>query len=291
MPTKLFIILLLCFNTAYASPTVVKITIEADTYNSAQKILTGKKPTQIDNFEGKDSQRTVVEFILVQQALALGGSNLEFTFLTGNYDARNAKLLQGGLLLINFDSMWLSHAKTFIDDVYISDPVIRKGEYYAGIFTAFNKKDKIIIKNLSDFQKLSVISSKHWPVDWQTLLQLKPKSLTHEEEWISMAKLVSMGWIDVMLIPFTKNKPFRYKEENFDLVAVKGVKIALNDSRHFLVSKHHPQGKETYIALQKGLKILREKGLIEKAYRQSGFFNDKVKNWLTINDFLFDKNE
>lgn len=286
MIIKILIIMLFCLKAAFATPAVIEITIEADTYNAAQMLLTDKTPIQVDNFEGKDIQRTVVEFIIVQQALILGGLDLEFTFVTGNYDARNAKLLQDGLLLINFDSMWLSHAKTLSNDVYISDPVIRKGEYYAGLFTAFSKKNSIIIKNLSDFQKLNVISSKHWPVDWQTLLQLKPKSLTHEEEWVSMAKLVSMGWIDIMLIPFTKNKPFRYKDDNYDLIALEGVKIALNDSRHILVSKKHPQGKETFRALQKGLKILRQKGLIEKAYRQSGFFNDKVKNWLTINEHL-----
>jgi hypothetical protein len=288
---RILIIILLCCNTVDAASSAVEVTVEADTYNAAQNILAGKKPIQIDNFEGEIFERTVVEFILAQQALTLGGSKLALSFVTGNYDARNAKLLQDGLLLINVDSMWLSHAKTFINDVYISDPVIRKGEYYAGIFTSLNKQNNITINNLSDFQKLSVISSKHWPVDWQTLLQLRPKSLTHDEEWISMTKLVSMGWIDVMLIPFTKNMPFRYQGVSYDLIAVEGVKIALNDSRHFLVSKHHPHGKETFQALQKGLKILRQKGLIEKAYRQSGFFNDKVKNWTTINEHLLNKKE
>ena len=286
MTAKILIIIFLCLKTAYADPLLIDITIEADTYNSALEVLANRKPSQFDNFEEKDIQRTVVEFILVQQALALGGSKLKFTFVTGNYDARNVKLLQEGLLLINFDSMWLSHANTFVDDVYISDPIIRKGEYYAGIFTSINNKDKFIIRNLSDFQKLNVISSKHWPVDWQTLLQLKPKTLIHEEEAISMVKLVTIGWVDVMLLPFRKNQPFRYKAADHNLIAVDGVKVLLNDSRHFLVSKHHLHGKETFQALQKGLKILRQKGLIEKAYRQSGFFNDKVKNWITINEHL-----
>lgn len=286
MITKILIIGLLCLKAACATPLIVEITIEKNTYNAAQEVLAGRKPIQVTNFDGGDIQRTVVEFILVQQALALGGSKLEFSFTVGNYDARNTKLLQDGLLLINFDSTWLSQANTIIDDVYISAPVIRKGEYYAGIFTAVSKKNDIIIKDLSDFQKLNVISSKHWSVDWQTLLQLKPKTLTHADEWISMAKLVSMGWMDVMLIPFTKEKPFSYKEESYDLVAIEGVKVVLNDSRHFLVSKHHPYGKETFLALQKGLKILREKGLIKKAYQQSGFFNDKIKNWATINEHL-----
>jgi len=57
----------------------------------------------------------------------------------------------------------------------------------------------------------------------------------------------------------------------------------LNDSRHFVVSKKHPKGKETFIALQKGLTILRQRGTITKAFQDSGFFNQQVKNWPIIN--------
>jgi len=271
---------------AYAQSSRVEVTIETDVYNYAQELLAGTTPLEINNFSGKHVQRDVVEFILVQKALALGGAKLEFSFTTGNYDARNSKLLQDGLLLINFDTMWLSHAKTLSNDVYISDAVIRKGEYLAGIYTSLANKDKILIDSLSDFQKLSVISNKNWPVDWYTIEQLQPKSLAHEEEWLSMAKLVSMGWVDVMLAPFTREEPYNYQSNDYHITAIEGVKIALNDSRHFVVSKNHPQGKMVFQALQKGLKTLRAQGVIEKAYRQSGFITEKVTHWQTINETL-----
>ena len=291
MKYPLLVLLLLYLNIATAKGVVVDVTIESDIYNYAQEVLAGRHPLEVTNYAGKNSQRDVVDFIIVQQALALGGSELEFSFITGNYDVRNPRLLKDGLLLINFDTLWLSHAKTFANDAYISDPIIRKGEYFAGIYTSIENKDKLVINTLSDFQKLTVISNRHWPVDWQTLTELKPLSLKHEEEWLFMVKLVSLGWVDVMLSPFTKSQTFSYQRDNYQIIAVEGVKVALNDSRHFLVSKKHPLGQATFQALQKGLKILRERGTIEKAYRQAGFFNSKVKDWKVINQTLLENSK
>jgi hypothetical protein len=270
---------------AQAKQHTVIVSIETDIFERAQTVLAGKSPLTFSDFSHIESRRDVVEFILLQQALALGGSTLKFSFVKGNYDARNPKLLQQGLLLISFDSMWLSQAEKIKKDVYISDAIIRKGEYWAGIYTK-NNKAKIKLKTLNDFHKLSVISSKHWPVDWETLQAMQPKELIHDDEWIGMAKLVSLGWIDVMLAPFTNKEPFVYQNKNYNIKAIDGVKVALNDSRHFLISRHHPLGEETFKAVQKGLKILRKKCTIIKAYQQSGFFNKKVSRWHVLNEDL-----
>ncbi len=270
--------------TIYAQQETEPVTIETDIYHYAQEVLAGQNILEIKNFTGTHSQRDVIEFILVQQALALGGSNINFTFTLGNYDARNLKLLQSGLLLISFDSMWLSQISPAHEDVYISDPIIRKGEFWAGLYTATTNEKALATRDLTSFQRLSVISNKNWLVDWKTLTQMSPKHLTHEEEWLSMAKLVNMGWVDIMLAPFTPQEPFSYQGGDYHIVAIDGIKIALNDSRHFVVSKKHPRGKETFEALQKGLKILRKRGTIIKVFKQSGFFNKKVQGWHTINN-------
>ncbi len=279
----LFISYILPTCLVWSSPAKIPITVETDVYHHALELIGEQKIVNIENFSGPNSHRDVVEFILVQKALALGGSTLEFTFTLGNYDARNIKLLQSGLLLITFDSLWLSHISKIANDVYVSDAIIRKGEYWAGMYTSIKNDKALATKNLSDLKKLSIISNKNWHVDWQTVSQLSPKTLAHEEEWLSMAKLVSLQWVDIMLAPFTSAQPFTYKGNGYEITAIKGVKVALNDSRHFVVSKKHPKGKETFIALQKGLTILRQRGTITKAFQDSGFFNQQVKNWPIIN--------
>lgn len=280
------VIVTFLFFTRFAHAEKVEITVETDVYHYAQEIIAQRDILDVKDYSSPNAQRDAVEFILIQQALALGGSNIQFSFLLGNYDARNIKLLLDGSLLINFDSMWLSQIQQYSDELYISEPIINKGEYWAGLYTAVDNKKALATKNLSDLQNLSVISNRNWFVDWKTLNQIKPKALIHDEEWISMAKLVSLQWVDVMLAPFTIKQPFSYQATDYKIIAVENVKVALNDSRHFAVSKKHPLGKETFIALQKGLKILRQEKAITKAYQDSGFQNPHVRNWHIINESL-----
>lgn len=280
MITRFCCLWLMCF-ALNVNAKIIDITVETDIYFYAKDII-GKKPIlDIKDYSGKNAQRDVVEFILVQQALILGGADIEFNFIYGNYDARNLKLLNEGLLLLSFDSLWLSATEEYKENLYISEPVIEKGEYYAGIFTSESNVDKFSNMPVS-IQDMSIVSSKDWHVDWITLQTLMPKELIHESDWIVMAKMVSRGWVDGMLAPFKKQKNYSYIGPDYKIVAIPNVKVALNDSRHFVVSKKHPQGKETFEALQRGLKILKEKGLIEKAYREAGFINDDVKYWRTI---------
>ena len=261
----------------------LQITIEADTYNQAQALLGPRSPATIENFSHPECQRDIVDFILVQKALSLGGFKRKFEFHLGNFDARNIKLLINGLLLVSFDTIWLSHAIQHQKTVFISAPVIRKGEYWAGIYSSKKNSSRIKLNNLKDLKALSIVSSKDWYVDWLTLTNINPKKLIHEPDWISMAKLVSMGWVDVMLAPFNNQFPFQFKGDNYHIVAIDGVKLALDDSRHFVVSRAHPQGYEAFEALEKGLTELRKLGTIERAYRQCGFFNPRVENWILLN--------
>jgi len=264
-------------------PSKIQITIERDIYEQAQVVLGAHTAASIQNFAHPDCQRDVVDFILVQKALFLGGFHREFEFHLGNFDARNIKMLTKGILLVSFDTIWLSHAEQYKNNVYISAPVIRKGEYWAGVFTSLENLQRIQLKKLADLQALSIVSSKDWFVDWQTLTNIGPKELIHEPDWISMAKLVSMGWIDVMLAPFKNQYPFQYKGGGYHIKAIEGVKVALDDSRHFVFSKLHPDGLDAFKALEAGLAVLRKQGFIKRAYQECGFFNAKVADWTLLN--------
>jgi hypothetical protein len=266
-----------------AKANVIDITIEKDIYLYAVEIINDQPILEVDNFSGKNSQRDVVEVILVQQALLLGGFQGSFRFDLGFYDAANIALLEKGLLLISFDSIWLSTAQKISKKVYISDPIVRKGQYMAGIYTSLTNTKALKTTSLAQFKKLSVVSSTDWPVDWKTLTDIAPQHLANQREWNGMARLVHNKWVDVTLAPFRATLPYLYSGKNYEIIAIEGIKIALDDSRHFIVSKKHPRGKEAFIALQKGLKILRKSGTITKAYKQSGFFNEETQHWTVLN--------
>lgn len=63
---------------------------------------------------------------------------------------------------------------------------------------------------------------------------------------------------------------------------VEGLTIGMNSSRHFMVSKIHPDGEKIFHAIEKGIIILHQKGTIQKALRESGVLNKKALGWKKI---------
>ncbi|MCQ8878137.1 hypothetical protein NQT69_09025 [Pseudoalteromonas shioyasakiensis] len=260
----------------------ITIYLRDDVYHDYSRFLAGKTPDQINDFSGKFIRRDVVDMIIAQQAMHLGGFNKRFDYQVGKVNFRNTKLLEQGELLISFDTYWYQDAKLLSEEVLISDPVIRKGEYFAGIYAAEENHAVFKLQHLSDFNELTSVSTPRWRTDWRTLAQLPLKKLIREDEWLSQVRMVSMQWVDFMLMPLMPAINNHYELENITLKAIPKVLMLLDDSRHFVVSKLHPEGYRAFAALQKGLKIMREQGAIERAYRQAGFIPE-LTDQLIIN--------
>ncbi len=271
---------LCCFSIAFcASATAdeILIYIRDDVYNDYLNFVDGRNVLAIDNFSGKTIRRDVVDMIIAQQALKLGGFEHRFTYAAGKLNFRNTKMLQAGKLLISFDSYWLSDAQALSKDIYISDAVIRKGEYIAGIYTSPNNEKVLNVKQLDDLKTLTSVSTPKWRTDWKTLEALPIKELVREDEWLSQARMVNLGWIDFMLMAFHSTPDKSFALDKINLIPVKGIGIELKDSRHFVISNKHPLGKQAFRAINSGLQKLRETKRIEKAYTQAGFFVDQKK--------------
>lgn len=225
----------------------VVIFIRDDVYDDYSRFLNGRKPIEVKDFSGAYIRRDVVDMIIAQQALSLGGFTKPFRYHKGNVNYRNTKLLEDGQLLLSFDSVWSVDAK-----------------------------------QLADFKQLTAVSTPRWQTDWQTLSDLPLKELLREDEWLGQVRTVSMQWVDFMMMPLMPSLNNRYSLENIELVAVPNLVLQLNDSRHFIISKSHPDGKAAFAAIQKGLSQLRKTGAIEKAYREAGFIPD-LNSYTVIN--------
>ncbi|GHE78214.1 hypothetical protein GCM10011501_02460 [Thalassotalea profundi] len=253
------------------------IYIRDDVYEDYQAFVDGKDIATINDFQGKTVRRDVIDMILAQKALKLGGFNHSFKYIPGKLNFRNTKMLQQGKLLISFDSYWLSDANALESDIYISDAVIKKGEYVAGLYTSPKNKAALNIKKLEDLSRFTAVSTPKWRTDWQTLSQLPLKQLVAEDEWLSMARMVNLMWIDIIFMPFNSTKDKTFSMDKITLIPVENVAIKFDDSRHFVLSKKHPLGAQAFQAINIGLKKLREQKLITKAYTQAGFFVDRNK--------------
>lgn len=260
----------------------VDIPIETSVYDDYRRFVGTRSVYDIQSFSHAGTRRDVVDMVLVQQALQLGGYPLNFNFIPSDSSARSTQLFVRGEVLISVDSVWGQTAHQLNPHVYISSAVIERGEYVAAIFTSPQNKKTRAIRQLSDFTGLTAVSSRAYAEDWQILEHLPLRELRDEYNWSSMAILVSRGWVDFMLAPFPQHRPFGYRAPGIELVAVEGVKVLLDDSRHFIVAKKHPLAEPVFAALQRGLLILRQQGVLTRAYRDCGFFNPEISHWTLL---------
>lgn len=253
------------------------IYIRDDVYQDYLAFLNGRDVLELTDFSGSFMRRDVADMVLLQQALKLGGFHQSFQYLPGKVNFRNTKMLENGELLLSFDTYWLSDAAKLSDKVYISSPIVKRGQYMAGIYASPKNSKVFAIKKLDDLKQLTAVSTPKWHTDWATLSALPLKELIREDEWLSQARMVHMQWVDFMLMPFYPSPDGSFELEQIRLQLVPGLAVLLDDSRHFVISKQHPQGKQAYIALNKGLALLEQQGRIEQLYSQAGFFIDQKK--------------
>ncbi|KZN45636.1 hypothetical protein [Pseudoalteromonas luteoviolacea] len=262
----------------------ISVPVNRDIYGFAQTILNAQDLDSIspDIFDHPLCQRDVVDLIIIQKALQVGKADVTLDFFMIDHEEREEILLQSGMSMISVDTIWLSQAKALGDSVLISSPIIRKGEYFAGIYAAESRAKTLASQIKQDFSNITVVSNKAWSVDWSTIKKLNPKRLFNESDWTMMARLVSNEWVDIMLIPFNNKTPFRYTGKGYKVEAVQGVKVALLDSRHFVISKKYQNSQAIFDSLQLGIKQLRANKFIEKSYQKCGFLNVLVDKWREI---------
>lgn len=261
----------------------IKIIVPKDVFKDYQHFIEGKKVLSISDFSGKGSRRDVVEMVLIQQALYLGGIQEKIEFRIADSYSRIQVELKKGRAAIAANSLWLNDLTLMEKEVYISIPSIEEGEFEAGLYTVDSRQQVLTAKTLEEIQKLTAISSKAWVIDWTTLEQLHLKKLLHTVKWSSMIRMVERGRGDFLLAPFQATEDLSFQGARFRFIPIPNVKLGLLGSRHFAVSKKYPKGKELFEALNQGLQILKERGTIKKAYQQAGFFNARVSHWKKLN--------
>ncbi|AIY66058.1 hypothetical protein [Pseudoalteromonas piratica] len=275
---------------AYAakSSNEIDMYIRDDVYVDFQAFVAGRDLHEIKSFTGYRMRRDVVDMVLALQALKIGGFDKRFNYQVGKVTLRNTNILERGKQLLSFDTYWYADAEKIAEYAYISEPVFRKGEYLAGVFAHPENRKVFTIDSLEDFSSFTSISTPRWHADWQTLSSLKLKKLYQDDEWLQQIRAVDKKWADFVLLPFMPALNNHYKLHSLELLAVPGIALTFNDSRHFVVSKKHPDGEAAFNALQKGLRELAKQNRIKKAYIEAGFIPEKgtVK---VLNSALIDK--
>lgn len=252
-------------------------------YQDFKRFTDGKVIADIDFYGGEGARRDVIEVVLMYQALALGGFDGKIELHTIDSYKRILHMLGDGKVLMAANSVWLEDIAVKEDRYLISDALIHNGEFDVGLYMRPQAVNHVKISSLTDLSTLTAVSSRNWTTDWRTLESLPIKSLYDAPLWYSMVKMVVAQRVDFLLAPFQPNAEMALQVKGEQLMPVQGVKIRLDGSRHWVLSRKHPWGNRAWQALQSGIKQLRLAGRITRAYRESGTFNEQVSNWKVLN--------
>ncbi len=236
----------------------------------------GGDPLKIDDFDSKHSNRVVVDMILLQQALKLGGANVQLNFY-GSPNPSRAELdvKQGVSPILGYET-WNSN---FDDTVYMSDCVIGKGEFLKVVVgRQDNGKGLMKAKSLADLQQLTAVTGHRWSIDIMTLREMGIKEVATAPKYSLQISMLQERRADFGLYEYTNI----INDMPAGFAVVPGLTVGLNESRHFMVSKSHPAGRFLFEALQRGIKILKSHEVFKKAYRECGFTSSELESWHKI---------
>lgn len=266
-----------------AQPTTASIAVLPDIHKGYRSFLGNRTPESVTFYGGEHARRDVIELILMQQALALGGFKKPLRFVDEeNYFRSIRNVLDGKTLTIS-GTIWYEDLTGQYDKLHISPAIVREGEFIVGMYTSPNNQRAQASKTLAQVNQLKVVTSHQWKPDLNTLQGLGFSNIMYTPNWINMARMINAGRVDVTLSPFEMNPAKSIVVEGIHLVPIEGIKVAISGSRHWPVSKKHPLGDEFYAALVKGVAQLRQSGTIERAYRECGFFHPGLAEWKLLN--------
>lgn len=230
-----------------------------------------KSPYEIVDFDFPQSNRVVVDLILIMQALRLGGCRKDVEFVLSQNYARNINEVKDGIIPILGQETW---AEEFDDSVYQSQAIIRRGEFKKALVGREGEQQLLLAIERADFSQLSAVTGLGWTVDIRTLHAMKVGRVVTSPKFALQEKMILAGRVDFGLYEY-KDIGTGKVELPEGLIAIPNVMVGLEGSRHFMVSKRHPDGQELFEALERGLNVLRSRGSIYRALVQCGFIPSK----------------
>ncbi len=154
---------------ALAQSVTIPVSIYLDVFNDYNTFLDGRNPLNISDYSGKSSRRDVIEVVLFQQALALGGLDVALEMATLPTYLRTQTEISEGTIAATTTTLWLNELEQIRDDIYITEALVENGSFEAGLYTSLKNKVALSAQNIEDVRRLTAVSNKNWEADWKTL--------------------------------------------------------------------------------------------------------------------------
>ena len=280
---RFFLLTLVASFSALAAPLPIKSAITAIEKQKVDAFMNGRSALEINSYNSPHLDSIApVEHVLFRRAVLLGGLDAVFEDFVVPNSARARASVFNGTALGAGGAQWHVYHQELKDHVLESDVVIAQGVYEKGLYVAKDRRNRFSIKSRDDLKKLSAVTDKNWDVDWATLSALNLASLYSAPTRASQFKMIEAGRADFTLQDFSSSPELAIEEHGVRLYPIPGVKISLVGTRHFFINKDLPHGRAVFDALQKGLRILKQRGEIDRALTESGIINKAVADWLRL---------
>jgi hypothetical protein len=244
---------------------------------------TGATPwAEIKNYRNGNASRPVVDLLLQLQALRAGGLDFDFELVrTLTYEQAKAMVLDGRAQL-TAETIWDDEINEHPGALLKTDAVIRDGEFVKGIYILPANQALLKLSGMDELRTRigAVVST--WSRDLKTLEDMKLAGIVQTATPDLTFAAVKKGQADFTLAEFSSSPDMSSEAGGARLVPVPNCKVAIAGSRSWVVSAAAPDAETVRRALTAGIKVLRENGTLERAYRESGFFNPRVAEWKRI---------
>jgi len=265
---------------ALAAPVIA---VNEDILPDYYRLLQGRNIDEVNYYGGPGARRDVIELVLLLQALKLGGFAGEVQLQAEQSYLRSLRDIADGRFITSAGLAWQSDISSQTDAYYTSRPLVKEGEFIVGVYTTPGNRKALAAGEQKDLSRLTAITSSQWKTDIKTLAELGIHHPLFSPNWVNMVRMLAAGRADIALAPFQQTPDMSITVSGIRLVPIPGIKVALSGSRHWPVSRKHPDGQAFYQALEKGLAQLEERGTIRQAYTDCGFFHPAIANWLLLN--------
>lgn len=265
--------------------TVVRTPITPVEKQKVDGFVAGRKLLEIPDYSSPELDSIApVEILIFRKAVLLGGADAVFEDVVVPNSARGRELIRSGAALGGGTAQWHRYYENARAEVFESDALVAQGGYEKGLYTTRDKAKTLAIARLDDLRALTAVSSENWVVDWQTLAGLPLKAVYSAPNRPTQFRMVIGGRADFTLQDFSAMPDLSIEESGMRLYPVAGVKIALSGTRHFFVSRKHPDGERIFAALQKGLRIMRKNGDLARLLARSLGRGEATRDWRLLNE-------
>ncbi|MGJ8691848.1 MAG: hypothetical protein ACSHW0_05160 [Thalassotalea sp.] len=277
------------FNVAANVPITVKVAFHKDVNFYPQNILKKqKKAVEFTAADMKYLSRNVISLIIFVQALDRAGLTVNFEFIPSSNPERSLALVQSGAALLSIKTLSEDHTPV---NTLKSSPLLDSAHSLSGIYGLKSNHALMKVKSVQELKKFSAVIHHAWPSELKFLEELELPKLELSNSRASLFKQIAFRKIDFTILNISNDQStdFIRRYQNITLVPVPGLLVIKSDKYQFVIAKHHPDSQRVFQALEKGLGIMREQGLIKQYFQQLIPLRSDLPNWKILNQAEVDK--